>query len=224
MSISRAWISCFLTGLLVLGLTGYIFPIFPQEMAVPQGIETPVYAFEFARNQADLIAIFGAIDDPLRADRIESMDEGNRVDLIYMAIYSMFICLFFYAAHLKYKRAIWLAFAAIGIVAGIADAVENTILFSLTADLETAENLVWLKYPVHVKFTALYLCSYGLGMLLKEDGRKGLQILGRAFQVLSLAAIFLTFVGMGAVATLVISIAWISKLIYAGREYRACKN
>lgn len=217
---STAWGATILTGLLVLIISIIIFPMFPQEMAMPNGFDTPVYAFEFAQSQSDLIAIFGGSDDPHRPERILAMDQGNRLDFVYMAIYSAFIASFFYARHKKDSKSVWLVFTFLGLLAGIADVFENLILLGITADLDSAANLSWLKYPVHIKFMALYLCCFGVGMALRNSTANMAQLFGVMLQALTPVAIVLMFIGNVGLATLVISMVWITQLVLAIKEYR----
>lgn len=219
MKTSITWLLCFLTGLTLMVLSAVIFPLFPQDMAMPNGIDSPVIAFEFARNYADLVAVFGPIDDPLRTERILAMDQGNRLDMVYMVIYSAFIALFFWAAFLRNRRVIWLAFMAIGLLAGVADAIENSILFGITEDLEIAHHLNWLPYPVHAKFLSLYLCAFGVGLFLKNSIKGLLRMFGISLLLLSPIAIILMFAGHATTATLVITLAWLAQLFIAYSEY-----
>lgn len=220
MTLNRIWVSCFLAGLLVLVLTAIIFPLFPQEMAIPNGVDSPVIAFEFARTQADLVAVFGETGDPLRSERIQAMDQGNRVDFAYMAAYSAFIALFFCAAWRKTKRTIWLLFASIGLLAGISDAVENTILFAITSDLGTAQGLSWLAYPVHLKFLSLYICAFGVGYFLLGSENRSARWFGMLLQLLAPVAVILLALGFASAATIVITLAWLSQLVISIKEYR----
>ncbi len=224
MTAQSVWKTCTLAGLSVLILTGVIFPIFPQEMAIPNGIDSPVIAFEFARTQADLVAVFGEAGDPLRQERIQSMDQGNRIDFAYMAAYSVFITLFFMGAYRKSQRRIWLMFAALGVLAGISDAVENTILFEITADLNAAGGLAWLAYPVHLKFLSLYICAFGVGYYLQSSDRKAARLFGLLLQLLAPIAVILLVSGLASAATLVITLAWLSQLAIAFIEYRRVRR
>jgi len=222
--IYTAWLLCFVMGLALLVLTGVIFPLFPQEMAIPNGLDSPVIAFEFARTHADLVAVFGHIDDPLRAERILAMNQGNQVDMAYMVVYSSFIALFFYAAYLKNRQVIWLVFVATALLAGVADAVENSILFDITDNLELASGLNLLPYPVHIKFLALFVCAFGVGMFLKDSRKSSVRIFGYTLQGLSPLAVILTLVGLVSAATIVITLAWLTQLIIAYGEYRREKR
>ena len=220
MAAKNLWIATVLTGVSVLILTGVIFPLFPQEMAIPNGIDSPVIAFEFARTQADLIAVFGEAGDPLRQIRVSAMEHGNRVDFAYMAAYSAFIALFFLSVHRKSQRRIWLLFAIIGLMAGIADSIENMILFQVTADLNIAEGLMWLAYPVHLKFLSLYICAFGVGYYLYGSKKKTVRLFGLLLQLLAPIAVILLALGLASAATLVITLAWLSQLVIAILEYR----
>lgn len=224
MNIKGAWAACLVAGLAVLLLSVAILPMFPKEMATPNGVDAPVIAFEFARTQADVIAVFGEASDPLRSGRIASMDQGNRWDFAYMAFYSAFIALFFYSVYLKNRQSIWLVFAAVGILAGVADAIENIILFAITADLDAANGLQWLAYPVHVKFLSLYVCVFGVGYFLKDNSRKLVRVFALLLQMLAPIAVVLTASGLASAATLIITLAWLSQLVIALIKYRETRQ
>jgi len=224
LKISTTWLLCFLVGLILMAVSAVIFPLFPQDMAEPNGIDSPVIAFEFARNYTDLVAVFGSIDDSLRAERIRAMDQGNRLDMAYMIIYSAFIALFFYAAYLQSRKTVWLFFLAIGILSGLADGVENSILFGITENLELAHGLNWLAYPVHIKFLSLYICAFGVGFFLKESTKKTARAFGLSLQILSPIAVILMMLDLATPATLVITLAWFGQLITAYQEFRREKK
>jgi len=222
--IANAWLFCFVLGLVLIIFSVIIFPLFPQEMAEPIGLESPVIAFEFARTQADLIAVFGPLDDPLRAERIQAMDQGNQLDMAYMAVYTAFIGLFFYAAYLKAGTTVWLVFMIVAVLAGAADAIENLILFSITDNLEIAHGLDWLAYPVHLKFLSLYICAFGVGMFLKGGDNPVSRMFGIFLLVLSPFAVASIFTGFATAATVVITLAWLAQLFISLTQYRIEKR
>ncbi len=138
----------------------------------------PILAFEFSQNQTDLLAIFGAGDDPLKAKRIASMDAGNRWDFAFMAAYSLFMASVFLAAHAVTKQKLWWAFIAIALLAGFADAYENTILLGMTKELESTQAFGLLAIPVWTKFFSIMLAGWGTGWFLLTRSHMALKVAG----------------------------------------------
>ena len=175
MTTRTLWRLTLISGLAVLALAvflGSVFPdAFPQESAkAGEGFGTPVIAFEMARSMDDLEAVFGPPGDAERQARLEAMDAGNFWDYPFMVAYGAFILTFFLAVAQDTGRRYWWLFAALGVLAALADAVENGILLQLTAHLaagQPVEDLLrQLPYPVWIKFFSLMLAGWGLGTYL----------------------------------------------------------
>ena len=209
------WKLCLTLGLIVVGLSIVIFPAFPTTMANPDIGQTPVYAFEFASSRSDLIDIFGEPDDPLRAERIAKMDRGNTIDFAYMLAYSLFIGSFFFARFRESNQTTWLCLAAIALLAGLADFIENLILLEITSDLETAQGLDLLWLPVHLKFTCLYVAACGMGWYCLEQDKLWTKGFGVVQILVSFGALIHLFVSGGEEGTIAIVLAWIAQLAVA---------
>jgi hypothetical protein len=102
----------------------------------------PIIAFELARTDADLHALFGEPGDPCRATLIERMDAINWIDvLVFIPIYGAFLAFFFLGMRERHER-----FAGIGVklvlVAVVTDYLENLCLMQLTPQLDASS--VWL--------------------------------------------------------------------------------
>ena len=157
---------------MVVALAVVLHFTFPNEGAgFAKGYGTPVIAFEMAKTGADLEAVFGSPDDPQRAQRMQAMDAGNRWDYAFMVAYGGFIATFFLAVFQDDRRRIWWLFAAMGVVAALADGVENAILLGLTSDLAAAHHLEYLPYPVWIKFLSLMAAGLGAGWFLLQRHR-----------------------------------------------------
>ena len=75
---ARWWFATFLFGVAVLLFGASLSGIFPASgHAVEPGYGSPVLAFEFARSQDDLVAIFGADTDPLQDERVADAQEKD---------------------------------------------------------------------------------------------------------------------------------------------------
>jgi len=180
---SLAWVFCGLMGLIMIGVSLTVLSIFPAEgHTVSPGYGGPVFAFEMAKDQADLIAVFGPEGDLDRASRIAQMNEGNLWDYPFMLIYSLFMAAFLWGAYRETGHKIWALLAGIAMLSGTADAVENLILLGLTKDLAVAPNLGWLGYPVWTKFLSIMVCVCAAGVFMIRQS-------GWIWKVLGIAAI-----------------------------------
>jgi len=175
----RSWKYTVFAGLLTLVTSLWLFGQFPHDFASPsESYRDPIMAFEFAQTQEDLLEIFGGVDDPERMRRQDGMDNGHDGDLLFLIIYSLFIAGFFTALFKKTGRAILLAGVAVAAVAAVGDIWENSILRSLTRQLEHPGDLLAdLHFVTWIKWWALALGaslgSYGLF----KDGRIVLAIM-----------------------------------------------
>lgn len=138
-----AWRLCCAAGLLIVLLQ---IVSAQQPPAVPCGglqpNYAPIIAFELARTESDLRALFGEPGEPCRASLIERMDAINWIDvLVFIPIYGAFLVFFFLGMHERHAR-----FAGLGVklvlIAVVTDYLENLCLMQLTPQLDA--NSVWL--------------------------------------------------------------------------------
>ncbi len=214
----KVWMAVVVFGFGIIALAGPVLGAFPETTHTPSpGYGAPIYAFEMAKTPADLIAIFGPQDDPLRPERIAQMDRGNLWDFPFMATYSLFMALFFFALWKGSSKKIWLLFASIGLLAGCADAIENMILLNMTSDLAGAPHIQWLGVMVWTKFLSIMVCITAAGAHLLAQK----QLLWKALGVCSILGGLTLFIGylspaeygylMGSGTTL----GWIAMLLFA---------
>jgi hypothetical protein len=202
-------------------LLGIMSQVFPRELATPidgANVRSPVLMFEMARTPAHLDAVFGAAGDAERARRIAGMDAGNHVDFLLMPLYGFFTLSFFLATGRELGSGVWRAPGVLGLVAAAADAVENVLLLSITADLaDPAVELVWLPYPVWTKFGLLAVTCGAAAVALLRLGRPVLAVICMPAAVMIVPAIVrpLTF---GSPATVLIGVAWLAMGAYAIRR------
>ncbi|WP_262693508.1 hypothetical protein [Kordiimonas aquimaris] len=219
-----SWKICVAFGLLVIVLSAVIFPIFPAEGAgYAPGYGAPVYAFEMAQSVEDLIAVFGTLDDPARPARIAAMDAGNYWDFPFMAAYGAFLATFFLAVRTQTGQKMWSVFVAIAVLSALADVVENNILLGLTANLEAAQNLHLLAYPVWTKFLSLMVVGAAAGFYMFKS-QTGLlwKVLGTLTSIgaLSVLAAFYAADVYGAIAGAGLGVCWLVMLVFAFSQAR----
>ena len=215
------WTLCAACGLATVAVALLLLPMFPSEGAhVAAGYGKPVMAFEMARSAADLLAVFGPPGDPARAARIAAMDRGNRWDYLFLATYSSFIASFFIGAARSRGRGGWLLFAAIGVVAGLADAAENWILLGLTSDLEATAHLALLRYPVWLKFGGLMVAGVAAGAFLLSSCSAGFRVLGAIATLAALCTLLMMWAPAryAALATNGLAVCWLAQLVFALTE------
>lgn len=106
---------------------------------LPDGFITPVLAFEFAETEAEVRRLFDPIGQPAGDAVRRDMDRINRLDFIYMALYTALMFTFaLTAARLSGRRLLYLA-AGIALVVLIADILENLQLLSITNQLANGD-------------------------------------------------------------------------------------
>lgn len=164
---AKVWLMCGIIGLFLSVFALFVLDKFPADAhSIAPGYGGPVFAFEMAKDQADLIAVFGPETDPERARRITQMDVGNLWDYPFMLIYSLFMAAFMWAAYREMKHKTWIVLTGVALLSGAADAVENLILLGLTKELAGAPNIAWLGYPVWTKFLSIMVCVIAAGVFI----------------------------------------------------------
>ena len=210
-------------GLLVTALGLYTLGQFPADgHAIPEGYGSPIYAFEFARSQADLLVIFGPASDPAHTARLQAMDAGNLWDYPFMLCYGLFIAGFFLAAAKRSGKSWPLVFAALGIMAALSDSIENQILLGITADLAAAPGLDALIWPVMIKFSLLMICGMAAGVLMILDHPRGWAIAG-IVTALSAVLVLPGLIAPAQFGFLIgngLTLCWTIKLVFVVYRYR----
>lgn len=109
---------------------------FPQEVAkMPDGFSTPIIAYEFLQTPEEVVQFFGS-DTTKREEWITGMDNGHKVDYIYLLFYSAFLGLWGWIAAKRTGNNLFYMIPILAIIAGIADLFENLQLMELTQLLE----------------------------------------------------------------------------------------
>ncbi len=137
-----------ISGLLGLGallMTAVLWLIGPRQMGpLPPGFVTPVMAFEFAVDPAEVGHLF-SVDGAAAA-----MDRVNRWDFLYMALYNGFLIAFALACARRTGRRAYYALAALPLLIWLADAMENVQLLAITRVLaaEATEPILGQMLPL----------------------------------------------------------------------------
>lgn len=107
--------------------------VFPAKVGpMPAGFSTPVIAFEFVQTPEEVEALFSGPDGPAT---IEAMDVGNRIDFVYMVLYSVFLFWFSFTAYRQSGIRILYIAMFLSAVVIVGDILENIQLLSITAKL-----------------------------------------------------------------------------------------
>lgn len=223
----RLWAASCVVGVATLIVAVLIMSLFPSEMADPSGAFTvPIYAFEFAKTEEDLVAIFGDRDDPDRLTRLAQMDHGNRWDFLFMTLYTVFGCLFGWAvkrAGLKHGLMIMMAAG----LAGLADAIETSCLLLMSDALkqgsDPASILALLPIPVVIKFAGIGLVIIGAGSVLINDIRRWIWTVAGCVAYLSgVLTMMVAFSAFSLISVLshAIGLGWLIMLVFAFARYK----
>lgn len=197
--------------------------LFPAELAVPlPGSDIrPVLLLEFAASKQHLVNIFGSDGDPGLAARIAGMTSGNMLDYLLMPSYGLLTLSFFAGVAKVLGNRRWLILGWLGVVAALADAIENAIMFRMVAHMANpASELAVLPYPVWLKFGLLALTCLGAAAAFAKMHRWVLALLCLPAPLLIVPA-FLQPYTTGPLATSLIGLGWIAMAIHAVVRLRA---
>lgn len=137
-----------ISGLLGLGalvMTAVLGFIGPRQMGpLPPGFVTPIMAFEFAADPAEVGHLFSV------AGAAAAMDRVNRWDFLYMALYNGFLIAFALACARHTGNRFYYVVAALPLLIWFADALENVQLLAITGVLaaDTVEPILGQLLPL----------------------------------------------------------------------------
>lgn len=118
-------------GALVLAITVLLGTLFPRTMGpLPDGMRTPVVAFELARSAEEVERMFGQQGSAERAAWAAAMDRGNLADFAFMVLYGAYLLLFSQALVKLGARARWMVLLAP--LPPLVDVLENLQLLRIT--------------------------------------------------------------------------------------------
>jgi len=134
---NRPFFKSGLIGIGVIIVSLVLMGINPQEVPqMPDGLTTPVLAFEFAQTEQEIVDLFGA-DPAVKAELVRAFDLGSWVDFGYMLLYAGFLLAFAVQVARVNGRSLFYIAAAVAIIIFLADMLENMQLLGITAALET---------------------------------------------------------------------------------------
>lgn len=164
-------------GLGVIVMSLVLLAVNPREaVAFPEGFFSPIVAFEFAKDVADLQLLFGAPGSSAQQALIADFDLGNRLDYAYMLLYGAFLAAFgITSARLTGSKLGYVA-AALAVTAVVGDALENVQLLAITAAVRdtgftaVGDLLVRLRLFTWLKWGSLAVAFLALIPFLGSSG------------------------------------------------------
>ena len=131
-------------GLLVMGMSLVLLMVFPSKAPwMMDGFFTPIIAFEFVQSPGEVYRLFGlsgsldqlSMTQSMTQSMIKAMDLGNKLDYIYMVLYTCFLFFFSFVCAKKTGQRLYYAASLLSFVVLIADALENIQLLRITAKI-----------------------------------------------------------------------------------------
>lgn len=164
---TRAWaIATAVTGIISLGIS-LAFAMLPEVTAAGDCFQRgAVIQFEFARNLADLVAIFGEPQSACRPLVITAMDAVNHLDVwAFIPAYTLFaICAALFLANGQWQRPLVIIAIGAALLAAAGDYLETITLLAISQTLDAPGGLLqysqlgaWSKFALlaaHAVFCA----------------------------------------------------------------------
>jgi hypothetical protein len=124
-------------GIAVVVMSIVLLSVFPSHSpSMPKGFFTPIIAFEFIESSEEVHQLFGEKNSQERQDMVRAMDRGNRLDFIYMLLYSSFLFAFSIQCSREGGQKIFYLGAVISVIVLTGDFMENLQLLGLTSTLQ----------------------------------------------------------------------------------------
>jgi hypothetical protein len=133
----RPFLTAGFIGIAVIVMSIVLMSVFPSRSpSMPKGFFTPIIAFEFIESSEEVHQLFGEENSPERRDMVRAMDRGNRLDFIYMLMYSSF--LFFFSIQCSRESGVKIFYlgAALSVIVLAGDFMENLQLLSITSKFQ----------------------------------------------------------------------------------------
>ncbi len=148
-------------GVAVIVMSIVLVMIFPSKAPLMMdGFFTPIVAFEFVQSADEIKQLFGPDGSPEQKAMIQAMDLGNRMDFLYMLLYTSFLFFFSWVCVNVSRYKGYYAGCFMAIVILIGDALENVQLLGITAKINGvnfADELVRLHWFTWMKWGGLAL-------------------------------------------------------------------
>jgi hypothetical protein len=139
-SMKRPFILAGIIGICVIITSIILLTVFPgRGPKLPEGFFTPIIAFEFIQTPQEIMDLFGQIGSPEQQGLVKAMNLGNRIDFLYMVLYTAFLFVFCRrAAFIRKRKAYYLGcFLTPVVLAG--DFLENLQLLGITSRLGSGD-------------------------------------------------------------------------------------
>jgi hypothetical protein len=166
----------------MLALAAGLTLLFPSRIGpLPDGMHTPILAFELACSQAEIESMFGAPRTPQRSAWRRAMDLGNYADFLFLVAYGAFCVTFSRALAASGDRAAELG-RSLAPLPSLMDVLENLQLLAITRALggDYATALSRLQFFTWCKWVLLaLLCTTWIPSLWSRG------VLGRVAAVLA---------------------------------------
>ena len=129
-------------GIAVIIMSLILLAVFPAKAPeLPEGFVTPIIAFEFIQTPEEVYLLFGSQRTEQREMMVHAMDLGNRLDFIYMILYSGFLFALCMNIFRQTHQKLFAAGMVLAAVVLLGDFLENLQLLGITANLDTGDFL-----------------------------------------------------------------------------------
>jgi len=210
----------FLATLAILLIMQFFFPA-QLYSPLPGSDIRPVLLLEFASRPEHLEHIFGPAGTSDHAARVAGMTQGNILDYLLMPSYGLLTLSFFAGVAARLGNAKWLWFGWLGIVAALADAIENAIMFSMVANMtDPFAEMAILPFPVWSKFGLLAVSCGGAAFAFLWLRRYILALLCLPAPLVLIPGMLEPYT-IGPQATSMIGLGWIAMTMDAVRRILA---
>jgi hypothetical protein len=166
-----------LIGIAVILVSVLSLVVFPQTAPGQiEGIRSPIIAFEFAETVDEINLLFGPAGSPERADMVRKMDQGNKLDFLYMLLYSGFLVSFVIDANKQRHMPLFYVAVGLALLAFVGDILENSQLFQITNNLASSDfvdALTRLHWFTWLKWGSLAFYFSVMGVWFLGNGRFG---------------------------------------------------
>lgn len=216
----RTWaITTIVTGVVTLAIS-FAFAMLPEVRAAGECFQRgAVIQFEFARNLADLLTIFGEPHGACRPLVTTAMDAVNHLDMwAFIPAYTLFcICAALWLAGGVWQRPLVIIAIAAAIFAAAADYLETTTLLALTQTIDAPGGLLqYSQLGAWSKFALLAAHSvFCAGICYASDHKRytlGAILLLPPFGV---AAAAYNHITLSNVMSASFAAAWVALLVFA---------
>jgi hypothetical protein len=156
---NKPFIKSGLIGILAIMMFWVLMTIFPSKVSsLPDGFFIPITAFEFARTPADICQLFGTGNSPYREAIVQSMDLGNKLDFLFVPLYSAFLFLFSVTCAKLSRNKLYYVCCFLVVVMAFGDILENIQLLGITQKLQSdnfQNELYYLHLFTWLKWTSI---------------------------------------------------------------------